>query len=267
MTSNWIRPAAVLLALVVLPAVAGAGVREKMEKSYPFSETGIVRVQNVNGSIAIEGWDRQEVHLEAVRKASSRSGIDRIQIDIDYEPAELTIETRYDRGWTANGFFFWEWFAPKGEVSYTLRVPRGAEIRQVRTVNGDVRIRDVRGEIRTNNVNGSTDLDGVGGVVSCNTVNGGVTVALASDASVDNVSLRSCNGRLRLAVPEETDARITAKTVNGGIRTDFEVMRSDRGWFNRSLQARLGDGTGMVHMRTVNGGIRIEQTDWRSASR
>ena len=44
---------------------------EKFEQTYPLSANGRVSVSNVNGSIVVEAWDRNEVHLEATKTAAS----------------------------------------------------------------------------------------------------------------------------------------------------------------------------------------------------
>ena len=45
---------------------------EKFEQSYPISPNGRVSVSNVNGSIVIDAWDKNEVRLEATKIADSK---------------------------------------------------------------------------------------------------------------------------------------------------------------------------------------------------
>ena len=65
------------------PAAALAAVKdetEKIDQSYPLSANGRVSVSNVNGSIEMIAWDRNEVRLEATKIADSRESLDLIEL-------------------------------------------------------------------------------------------------------------------------------------------------------------------------------------------
>ena len=62
--------AVLLLAGVTLFAAPGFGAvtnRQTFEHSYPLAPGGSFLLENVNGSVQVEGWDRDEVEVEAVK--------------------------------------------------------------------------------------------------------------------------------------------------------------------------------------------------------
>jgi hypothetical protein len=59
----------VLLAFALTGLSVRATVTEKFAQTYPLAADGIVRIDNVNGFVEVVGWDRNEVSLEAEKRA------------------------------------------------------------------------------------------------------------------------------------------------------------------------------------------------------
>src|SRR3982751_1712231 len=68
---------------------------ERFEQSYPLNANGRVAVSNVNGSIVVESWERNEVKLEAVKTADSKETLDEVQIKVESRPDSFSVETDY----------------------------------------------------------------------------------------------------------------------------------------------------------------------------
>jgi hypothetical protein len=100
---------------------------EHFEQTYPLSANGVVSVSNVNGSISIDGWERNEVKLEYTKTADSKERLSQVQVRIEAQPDHFSVETDYgnsgnNRGWHSDG---------KLTVDYRLMVPRGAVLSEV----------------------------------------------------------------------------------------------------------------------------------------
>ena len=108
---------------------------ERFEQTYPLSSNGKVSVSNVNGSITIESWDRNEVKLEAVKTADSRESLGSVKINIDSKSDYLKVESEYDQ-WKNRSEGMWK--NRKLEVQYRLWVPRTAILDEIETVNGSI---------------------------------------------------------------------------------------------------------------------------------
>src|SRR5215217_6847861 len=74
---------------------------EKFEQSYALSKNGNVSVSNVNGSILVEAWDRDEVRLEAIKTADSKETLADVEIKISSTPDSFSVEADY-KGWKWN---------------------------------------------------------------------------------------------------------------------------------------------------------------------
>ena len=77
--------------------------REVFEQSYPLSANGRVSVSNINGSITVEAWDRNEVKLEATKIAETKEALAEVELKIDSRADSFSVETDYgnwkrDRG-------------------------------------------------------------------------------------------------------------------------------------------------------------------------
>ena len=61
---------------------------ERIEKSFPLNANGRVSISNVNGSINVIAWERNEVKLLAVKTADSKESLANVDIKIDARPDE-----------------------------------------------------------------------------------------------------------------------------------------------------------------------------------
>ena len=65
------------------------------------------------------------------------------------------------------------------------------------------------------------------------------------------------NGSVHLTLPDGVNADVSAKTVNGGITSEFSEIEVRQKWGPRSAEGRLGNGGRDLELATVNGGIKI----------
>ncbi len=244
---------ALLLTAVAHGAVRDEQFREEFHKTYPLAATGRVELSNVNGSIKITGWDRNEVKLDAVKSADAQEKLAGIDIRVDATADSIRIKTKYpnceDHG--CNN---------PGSVQYTLMVPRGARLDEIKAVNGDVDIDQISGEVDGSSVNGRVTGKNLGGRIDLSTVNGDVDAALSPERmkSTEPVKLHSVNGRVEATIPSDSNAELSAHTVNGAIRTDFELpVEHPRYGPGSRLEGRLGNGGVRFELRTVNGSIVV----------
>jgi DUF4097 and DUF4098 domain-containing protein YvlB len=142
------------------------------------------------------------------------------------------------------------------ELTFTVALPAGVRL-DAATVNGRVTVADVAGEVVVKSVNGSVTLGAGVGPVHASTVNGSVAARVESLAPGAGVSLESVNGSVTALLPPAADAALSLSTVNGHLTSDFPGVTITRG--SHSAQATLGAGGHPVSLKTVNGGVRVEQ--------
>src|SRR5262245_63585120 len=56
---------------------------ERIEKSFPLTANGRVCVSNVNGSINVTAWDRNEVKIVATKMADTKEQLANVDVKVD----------------------------------------------------------------------------------------------------------------------------------------------------------------------------------------
>lgn len=247
-SSAFMRLLPLILLASLLTSAAGAKVTETIRQTHPLAADGVVSLTNVNGSICISAWNRDEVAIKAVKKAPDAAALARIHVTIDARPQRLVITTTHEK----HGLFGHE---TKGEVDYTLQVPVGATLRKIDSVNSGVTVIGVHGAVVVHLVNGGIRVEDLTGSADLHSVNGGVQAAFSKVPPDVRVSMATVNGGCVLDLPPDAGARIDAHTVNGGLHSDLPLTLRDTG--HHTLRGTIGKGGAEFTLRTVNGGITI----------
>jgi len=218
---------------------------EPFQQNYPLPAKGTVTLVNVNGSVRIEGWEKDYVEVRATKRAVREADdLARVHIDVESLPGELHIQTRYPEN------------TPAGvEVEYRVKVPYQVALARVETVNGNLLISGVEGTGDLRTVNGDVDVYESSGSFSGKSTNGHVRVELRRLAATGQMTLESVNGPVALVVPPNASANLDVRSMNGEFRTELPLaMQSALG---REFRGSLGRGGMTVRLRSVNGGIEI----------
>lgn len=246
------RPTLVSLWVLVLAATLPAGAdqpyEEIVDQTFAVSTTARVSLDNVNGDVSIEAWNRDEVQVQAVKRASSPELLAELQVEIDATGNQVDIDTHYPS----------EMRSGQGaSVEYTLTVPRTARLDSIDLVNGDLRVTGVEGGVATSCVNGTIRAEGVAGDVELATVNGAIELDASSLGGGNELALESVNGSIEVILPASADASLDAETVNGSIRNDLGLEVRNGRYVGSSMHGTLGSGAGRLSIETVNGPISV----------
>ena len=239
------------------PRIVQLDETERFEQTYPLNSNGRVSVSNVNGSIVIEAWDRNEVKLEAVKTADTKEHLADVQIKIDAQKDSFKVETDYG-SWKNNNGTWKNRNYGRLEVQYKLSVPRNAVLDEIETVNGSVSISNVMGRVNASAVNGNIKATNLRGAAEISTVNGVTEADFDSLENTNKISLSTVNGQVRLMIPSDADATIKAETVNGNITNDFGLtVRKEKYSGGRNLYGKVGNGNAKIDMDSVNGALSV----------
>ena len=104
----------------------GDELTEEFHQSYPLTLTGRVSIANINGDVHISAWDRNEVKIDAVKRAYSRERLSEATIDVTNTADSVSIKTKYPE--RNQNFDSRNRENNPASVEYTLTVPRGARI-------------------------------------------------------------------------------------------------------------------------------------------
>lgn len=270
-------PTLAILALALAsPAQAKETVKETFLKTYPLQAGGELRVENTNGGITVEAWDRNEVRVEAVKQVRAenaeraREAMKALRIEVKPSAGALQILTRYPRN-EGDGLFDWlSGSSVNMSVTYKIKAPRALAANlqntnggvrlvgtrgpaELSTTNGGASVEDVEGNILLRSTNGGLTVVDAAGTLEAVTTNGGITAQLTEVAG--DISLRTTNGGVTLRLPESLRASVDIATSNGSIHSGLAVEGGKK--TRRSLTGEINGGGGKLLVRTTNGGVRI----------
>ena len=291
-SNNHCRPRVSLGLLLLLSAAACWGEAdfeqtEVTERTYPASVIRTVSLENRNGSIDLQAWDRAEIQLKVTKRVKGW-GLDQteeilkeIQVEPIHEGETLTIRAVWPNHWS--------WRVRSASVQYEIKLPRRMNVKttssngrvfasglegkqQYSSTNGKIQVQGSKGPLKTETVNGTVEIEDARGAIEAQTKNGSIRTqnmqgrlrANATNGRVrasfstppdGEVVLSTINGSVRLTLPAHTHANVVARTVNGSIATDFPLMV--QGKIGKKIEGKLGEGGPPITLSTVNGRIRI----------
>ena len=238
--------ALLIMVLAVASAPACFAITKEFNQTYPLQPGGTFDLQNVNGTVEVQGWDQDVVEVHAVKTAKFReSDLERVSIDVNANAGGVSIATRY----------------PQNEgvevaVEYTVHVPYCAHVEHLGTVNGTLRVSGIERVEDLRTVNGSIEVYEGGGSVHAHTTNGNVHVELLHVQDKNGAVAETTNGSVLLAVPADTQADLETRCLNGNFFSELPVVFEST-LKPREMHGRLGRGGMPIHLHTVNGGIRL----------
>jgi len=232
--------------------------REVFEQSYPLSANGRVSVSNINGSITVEAWDRNEVKLEATKIAETKEALAEVELKIDSRADSFSVETDYGNWKRDRGDKTWK-HSRRLEVQFKLSLPRGAVLDEIETVNGSVTASNFTNMTKISAVNGDVKAANLRGTANLSTVNGDVVADFDQLERTGKLSLSTVNGRVSLLIPSDVNATLKADSLNGEIKNDFGLPVRKGKYVGRDLYGRIGTGEVQIKLESVNGPLSVQR--------
>ncbi|NDQ55687.1 MAG: hypothetical protein GZ088_01280 [Acidipila sp.] len=228
-----------------------AVITEKFQRTLPLAWGGTFSLANVNGSIEVEGWSREEVQITALQtRAADLAEGSGVKIEVLARADGIAVRTIY----------------PEGEgvdvgVEYHVRVPHRVRLESVATVNGTVRVRAVEGAGALRTVNGNIEFYDGAGHFDARSTNGNIYMELGhlGDTLAEGdapATIETINGTVVLALPAQTNSDLDIRSLNGDFSSELPVERSASAG-GRQLRCRLGTGGRRLRIQTMNGAVRL----------
>jgi DUF4097 and DUF4098 domain-containing protein YvlB len=222
MTIRNLVLSAAILAAAAAPA-AGAGT---ITKKVTVAPDATVEVSNVQGSVEVTAWDRNEVQLVAELESEKD--------ELEFEATERMVRIEVDR---PHG----KYRNDEDDAYLTLHVPKGARL-IVDTVSATITVSGVRGEQSLQSVSGEVGTQAFDAPVSATAVSGEITIAgnggkavvttenVSGSAEVSGIrgSFRGevVSGEIRASIAKAE--HIEASTVSGEIVISAELTPTAR---------------------------------------
>ena len=236
---------------------------EEFHQTYALSPDGRVELDNINGAVHISTWDQNEVKVDAIKSADMKEKLEEARIEVDSGKDHLSIRTKYrDHDLTFND----HWRNNPASVEYTLTVPRGARLDEIKLINGSLDVTGVSGEVRASCINGRLEAQNLSGQARLSTINGRLDARFEQLAG-SLIELNSVNGSLELTIPSDSKAEIDASTVSGNIDNDFGLHVIHHRFVGHDLRGELAGGGTRIELKNVNGRIEVRHaSDGRALS-
>lgn len=185
---------------------------------------GTVVVENHEGQITVETWNRSEVRYEAVvRPEEDAEHPEATRVQVEEEADRFEIRTVYDESREGDGGS--GWFGGNGQnmmpVMYTITVPQTVQI-EVEDHESEIRVDGGEGQIKIGTHDGAVTLMNRSGRAEIDTHDGLITVErhtgpLSIDTHDGRVRLATIDGRTEI---ETHDGQIEANGLRGGLRVE-----------------------------------------------
>jgi hypothetical protein len=265
---------------------------ETIKKELQFSTTSqdnILVLDNVYGSIDVEGYNGSTIQIEVIKTVSAdtqedlQQGMKEIGIKsaAKDDAVYVYLDSPYSRFDLATGVFEHHEFNFSSRRSYKhrkkrmyvyrldfkVRVPKNASI-DVKAVNrGNITVKDVQGKLLiVHNINGAIDMKNVSGKTDVNALNKDINITYAKNPTEESW-YRSLNGDINVKFKDNLGATISYKTMNGEFFTNFDVQKTipkltkttekkNKGTkykVDSSRHFKIGNGNVHLHFNQLNG--------------
>lgn len=224
--------AAALIALAT-PALAEEGETAPIDERRPMNPEGKLYVNNVCGTIQVQAWDKNEMHV------TGELGYGAERLEVSGEGASLKVEVKPKRGKRVE------------ESSLLIRVPAGARL-ELEGVSADISVQGTRGALQATSVSGDVHLSTGSAEIVAQSVSGDVTVRSPSRVT----KLNSVSGDVHVIGARE---RITVETVSGNVQLDAVAvseldLKSVSGDFRLDLEPAA---TPRIVAETMSGDVEL----------
>jgi hypothetical protein len=270
--------------------IDGRTVKEQI-LNVPFPEGARLVLENTNGSIEVNGWEKNvcrvtaniEVGLRDNQKAEELLEKISIMPKLSYKKIAVGI-TPPEKVQNEN--------APK--VDFQIMVPKTADLELntntgaitlvdvtgeiecktnegvmlAQKINGNVRLRNNYGKILINSSNfDNAVIRGNTADVSCEDISGNINVRVSvgqvkvqyakTAPDICNVTIATTDGDIDFTGPANFSADVHAGTLKGEIQSDFPLKI--QGKRRKTASGTLGSGNGKLSIRSTVGSIRIHE--------
>ena len=274
-------------------SVAAQKHTETIKKELQFAQAdaeNFLTVNNINGSITVEGYSGNTILLEVEKTltASNERKLEqgKTEIELGIHEAEndiiiylktpcSNVQSKKSR----NGKMNWQTWKNncnwQSDVDFNLeikiKVPYATNL-AVSTVNdGDIAVEKMAGEVDANNVNGSISLQEISGKTHAHTINGEVDITYTKNPSEDS-RYYSLNGDVNVFYKKGLSAQLAFESYNGDFFTNLDdvemlptvlekkkIGKGVKYKVGGKSKMQVGNGKVLLDFETFNGNVYVKE--------
>jgi hypothetical protein len=222
---------ALLLPLAV-PACNGAfgeRMHETVHRTIAAGGTAVVRVDNIAGSVRVDGWNKPLIDVQATKYGHDVDELRSIAIDAARQGDEIAIATRYGGGVHGGG------------VRYRISAPSAASL-------------------RISNVAGAVDVAGMEGDLDVETQAGKISADAGIVRANRSIDLRATTGAITLTIAPGSSARVAAQSTVGAFSSAIPGITHERqNIVGSGGGGTIGSGSARIRLATTTGAIALRE--------
>jgi len=235
------RSLTVLLALIFLVSVPSVFAQQHVSKRYPTGKNVHLQLKNVQGTIVVESWDRDEIKLSATLESPNAHFTPRLL------PDGLSVDVMGDNRGRGD----------VGDVNFKIQVPVNTSV-DVETMRGDIHVSNVRGSFVRARVSSEGDID-LTGIVASRVSASNTTGDILFDgefARGGTYEFHSSHGAINIRIPGDSAFRLVAATNSKKIELGHFWNNSFQSLGGgRKYVGDVGDGRASVSVTNLAGSI------------
>ena len=229
--------------------------RDETRKSFELQPGARLDVQGINGKVEIQTSDTKTAEVYVLRTAKNSESLSRREVVIEQTATGLLV-----RGKEARHVGVWEHlFGSNPNEQVTIKAPRQIAL-SLKGINGRVTSGDVDGTIEAKGINGRVELGQASESAEIGGINGSVVVGL-KQLGARGARISGVNGGIELRLANGLNADLTAKGMNGNVRSEISEVTVDREEFGHGYSAHIGSGGAPITLSGINGNVRLTRGD------
>jgi DUF4097 and DUF4098 domain-containing protein YvlB len=169
------------------------------------------------------------------------------------------------RGKQSRHLGLWEHlFGHDPNEQVTIKAPRQIAL-ALKGINGRVTSGDIDGTLEAKGINGRVELGQASESAEISAINGGLTVSL-KQLGERGARISGVNGGIELRLANGLNADLTARGMNGNVRSDIPEVTVDKEEPGSRFSARIGSGGAPITLSGINGNVRLTRGESPAAS-
>ncbi len=267
-----------LLILSLLSGCSAVGFRATKTHQWDFPPMSVsdIDVETYNGVVKIERSDTDLIEVDSIVNVGglTQELADQRLLEVipSAEVSDGVLKLRVNElpiGISASVQFVVRVPQVKGVRARTsngsISVHAPSNVVDAKTSNGKISVRGVTGKLTLVTSNGAIEISDTVAEVIAKTSNGNITAEFVPVGSSNE--LRTSNGRIDVAFPENRLISINASTSNGAVSCELPLEPGEKQKKTSLMGRTIGSDESPesdVTLRTSNGSIRIRQLEKRS---
>jgi len=225
-------------------------------KTFNLATGFTLNIKNTQGSITIHTWSEPKVALDVVISGKEKE-LEHIHVEVEEDKKTKTLSI-YTLQTDSKA---------KAITNYEVMVPDYTPLTLI-TDNGDLKIKKSKATITAKTGEGKITITEARESLFIYTGSGAIDITYKKLLQKSTLQIEAGRGNITLSLPAFSQANIAAKTLNGSVTTEQEVMLKPQqvqlgpeAWkqFKQQAFCTLGNGGAAISLFTKNGNINITE--------